>query len=322
MNIIRFPSMAKVFTRLLFLVLTVSANAQTVPPKVRVDNVTDEYFGVKVTDPYRWMEDLQSDELQRWMKAQANYASGYLEKLPMRDEIYKRLTEVSSATTTVRDIQPRGNSFFYLRRAPDEQDFKLYVREGLTGAERLLVDANKVKADGKRYSLGNWLASNDGKYVSYNIAPGGEENGEIRIVEVATGRDLGESIDRVRNNPGIWLPDNKSFLYVRLQKLPPDAPQHERYQKRRVYLHRLGTSPDEDKAVFGHGVKPDINIEALPSTYAYVQPHWKYVVALSATVAPNREFYIAPIDSLDQKNVPWRQSRFVRGRSFRRRNSR
>ncbi len=116
-----------------------------------------------------------------------------------------------------------------MRRVPDEQDFKLYVREGLAGAERLLVDPNKVFNDGKRYSLGSWSISFDGKYVAYNIAAGGAENGEIRVVESATGRETGDSIDRIRNSSVSWLPAGNSFLYTRLQKLPADAPASQKY---------------------------------------------------------------------------------------------
>ncbi len=224
MNIIRFFLTTKLTACSLLLAFIISAQAQMMPPMARVDNVTEEYFGVKVIDPYRWMEDLQSKETQNWMKAQATYADDYLQKLPVRDEILKRLTEVSSASVTVGGIQQRGNVFFYLRRAPNEQDFKLYVRQGFTGAERLLVDPNKVFNDGKRYSLGAWNISFDGKYVSYNIAAGGAENGEIRVIETATGRDTGERINRIRNSSVSWMTDNKSFLYTRLQKLPADAP--------------------------------------------------------------------------------------------------
>jgi prolyl oligopeptidase len=300
------------FPALAFCLLTVLSSmpvlAQNTPLKALVENVIDEYFAVKVTDPYRWMEDLKAKETQDWMRAQADYANAYLQKLPMRGDILKRLNEVSSAGAQVGGIRQCGNLFFYLRRGADEQDFKLYVRENLTSAERLLIDPNTVLNDGKRYSLGNWSVSFDGKYVSYNIAAGGAENGEIRTVEVATARDVGERIDRIRNSSVSWLPDNKSFLYTRLQKLSADAPASEKYLRRRIYLHVLGTNSDADKAVFGNEINSDIKVEPRFTASATTNLNWKYAFAsVNSTVSPNSEYYIAPIDALYQTPVPWRK---------------
>ena len=160
------------FLFVLSLIFAATVFAQS-PPTPKIDNVTDEYFGTKIVDPYRWMEDLKSDETQKWMKGQADYTDNYLKKLPMRDELFKRLTEVSSASAAVSGIRQRGNWFFYTKRGADEEDFSLYVRDGLNGAERLLVDPNKIMNDCQRYSLAGWGTSWDGKYVSYNIASGG-----------------------------------------------------------------------------------------------------------------------------------------------------
>lgn len=308
MNIIRLCLMTKVFTCLVFLAFTASTNAQTVPPKARVDNVTDEYFGVKVTDPYRWMEDLKSEESQKWVKAQADYAQNYLERLPMRDEILKRINEVSSASVAVGDIRQGGNLFFYTRRAPDENDFKLYVREGTGGAERLLIDPNKVVGDGKRYSLGEWSISRDGKFVSYNIAAGGSEDAELRVVEAATGRDMGERIDRLIGDAANWLPDGKSFFIQLYPKLPENAPANEKNQKFRTFLHRLGSNPEKDKPIFGYGLNPDIpdGIDLIWSVET--RPNWNFVLGvLSTGVTPNQEYYVAPLSALNQTPVPWRK---------------
>ena len=282
--------------------------AQTAPPVAPVRNVTDDYFGVKITDPYRWMEDSKSDELHKWMRAQADYADNYLKHLPMRDDLLRRINEVTAASVSVSGIHQRGNLFFYLQRAPDQQDFNLYVREGLTGAERLLVDPNKILNDGKRYSIGSWNISWDGKYVSYLIAQGGGENGEIHVIEVITGKDINERIDRTRFGAGNWLPDGKSFLYNRLQKLPEGAAPTDIYQKSRVYLHVLGTNPDNDKAVFGFDVNPNAKFDRKLLPWESTNPTQNFVlINLNPGVAPNSEFYIAPLAALNQKSIPSRK---------------
>jgi prolyl oligopeptidase len=130
------------------------------------------------------MEDLKADETQKWMKSQADYARAYLDKLPMRDEILKELNSLSDTSAIVSSIWQRGNLYFYNRRAPRENDDKLYFREGLNGKERLLVDPEKLSSVGERYSLGAWSPSWHGKYVSYLVSVGGSEDGEMRAVEV------------------------------------------------------------------------------------------------------------------------------------------
>jgi len=281
--------------------------AQTTPPKARVDNITDDYFGVKIADPYRWLEDLKAKETHDWMKAQATYADAYLKRLPMRVEILKRLTEVTGASIAVRDVRRRGNFWFYVRRAPSEQDFKLYVRENLTGAERLLVDPNNVLKDGKRYSLGGWNSSWDGRYVSYQISSGGGESGEIRVVEAATGKDLGERINRVQTGSMSWLPDGRTFLYRRLQKLPDNATAADKYKKMRVYMHVLGTNSDSDKAVFGLDVNPKISPDEIFFPAIETDPNWDFALAKLTDASSNKEFYVVPLTALNQAAIPWRK---------------
>src|SRR5436190_5664303 len=209
---------------LFVLVIVTSAFAQTVPPAAPVREVTDEYFGQKIVDPYRWMEDLKSPEMVAWMKAQNDYSRAYLDRLPMRDELLKRVSGLSDAGVTVTEVKRAASMYFYYGLAPGDNDRKLYVRDAATGAERVLLDPGKLSGAGKRYSIDRFSPSFDGKFVSYRISAGGSEIGDLRVLETATGRDLGERIDRVRYSVGFWLPDGKSFLYNRLQKLPEGAP--------------------------------------------------------------------------------------------------
>ena len=132
------PLAAWVFTAAL--ITPAQGQAGKMPPAAPIHPVTEELFGTTLSDPYRWMEDQKSAETQKWMRAQAGFADAYLKRLPQRAELLKRLTEVTSASVSVSEIRQRGNRFFYLRRAPDESDDRLYVRDGLTGVERLLVD--------------------------------------------------------------------------------------------------------------------------------------------------------------------------------------
>ena len=311
MNIFKNPFIAKLATFLLLVLFTVSTVAQTMPPKAEKREVKDTYFGQVISDSYRWLENTKSEETQKWIKAQADYTRAYLDKLPMREEILKQLNELSDTGVRVYGIQRRGNLYFYYRRAPDEQDFRIYTREGLNGAERLLLNPEKIANDGKRRSINGFSLSQDGKYLSYVSSVGGSENGELRVIETATGKDSGELIDRARFGAGDWLPDGKSFVYNRLQKLAPDAPPTDLYQKSRVYLHVLGTSADTDKAIFGYEVNPAIKMETTPLPFISVPLGSKYVVAIvNSGVSPNSEFYVAPLAALSQNGnnpIQWQK---------------
>jgi prolyl oligopeptidase len=118
--------------------------------------VTDTYFGQKIVDPYRWMEDSKNADFVAWMKAQADYTRNHLDRLPMRADLLKRLEELSDTGVRVSGVQRAGGYYFYYRVAPGENDRRLYVREGFKGAERLLLDPDKLSEPGKRYSIDSY----------------------------------------------------------------------------------------------------------------------------------------------------------------------
>ncbi len=111
-------NLSKAVSVLYALFFSTAIFAQTAPPKAEVRNVTDDYFGTKIVDPYRWMEDLKSDEMQKWMRGQADYSNAYLKKLPLRDEFFKRLTELGDAGVSVSGATSRGDRYFYKNCCP------------------------------------------------------------------------------------------------------------------------------------------------------------------------------------------------------------
>jgi prolyl oligopeptidase len=293
---------------LLLLALTSYTLAEESPLAAPVRNVTDEYFGTRIDDPYRWMEDLKAPETQGWIKSQGEYARKYLDQLPMHGELLARLQELNSTVAVVEEVNRVAGRWYYFKTRPEDNDRSLYMREGLEGAERLLVSPEEISSAGKRYSINAYSPSPDGRYVSFVVSIGGSENGEIRVVETATRRDMGERIDRARFDPGAWLPDGKSFLYSPLQKLPPGAPPNEAHEKRRIYRHMLGTSPDEDEAVFGYGVDPKIELDPTVTPQAAIQTGSPYVFIFGFRgTLQDMEVYSAPIDTLTQKPIPWRK---------------
>src|SRR5262249_41002331 len=284
-----------------------TALAQNAPPKAPVREVTDTYSGTRVVDPYRWMEDTRNPEVVEWMKAQNAYARSVLDRLPLRNELLKRLSELSNATISISGVQRVTGKYFYFKVAPGENDRKLYMRDDLSGEERLLVDPEKLSDAAKRYSINYFTPSQDGRYVAYGISPGGSEDAELRVAETATGRDTGERIDRAQFASVAWLPDGRAFFYNRLQKLSADEPPTERYQKSRVFLHTLGMDPEKDAPLFGYEVSPAVKIEPALIPFAATIPGSPYVfVYLTSGVEPNVRIYTSPLASIGKMPISWR----------------
>lgn len=265
--------------------------------------VVDDYFGTKIVDPYRWMEDMKNPELLNWMKAQADCTRATLDNLPGRQRVLRRLTELSNAATTRVSSVLRlpGEQYVYLKTDAKENLASLYVRQGLRGAEIRLVDPDALTpAGGQPVSISYFKPSWDGKLIAVGLASGGSENTSIRVYDVATGRETGETIDRARYGGIAWLPDNRSFFYTRLQQLPANAPVTEYRKRPRVYRHVVGTSADEDRVVFGNDVNPGIEIDPTLLPRLRTFPNSEYVLATVQTgVGGGQAMYVARLTEYD-----------------------
>ena len=291
-----------------------SSGIPSAPPAAPVRPVTDDYFGTKIVDPYRYMENLKDPAVQAWMKAQNDYTRAQLARIPGREKLLERIRQLDQAVPQVQATRLPGDFYLILKRLPTENVSKLYLRQGLEGEDKLLVDPVNVKLNapnqgkGTNAVLGSWPSRN-GTYVAVGIAPGGSERDtEVHIFETATGRELNDYILRagIFGNPS-WLPGNQSFIYNRLQTLPPGAPATEIEQKVRAYLHVLGRDSTKDPAVFGFGVVPTIHVEPSYFSTVTVAPDSRYAVGLINRGSHNRAFYIEPASDLGKTNTAWRK---------------
>ena len=283
-----------------------SASPATLPSTPRVD-VVDVYHGVSVTDPYRWMEDMQSPQWKTWLKAQADHASAVLATLPGRDGLAKRLAELSDAGETVTHLARSGNLVFYKKSEPGHDGQRLFVRDA-SGADRLLIDPNALPGEGGHHAIDFFTPSPDGKLLAVGISVGGSEASVLRVMDAATGRFLGEAIAGTGlNNDVAWRPDNRSFFYNRLPPAGADG-KAERYNKSAVYLHVLGRKPAKDPAVFGWGATAKRSFDAPDLPYVFTTPgsSWATAVVLHGD-APERSFYVAPLAKVNGPDTPWRQ---------------
>jgi prolyl oligopeptidase len=278
------------------------------PPRAPVREVTDIYYGHTVVDPYRWMEDLRSGETTTWMKAQSDYAHRYLEHLPLRNELLQRLIDVTNVGATITDIQRRGRYLFYFKLEPGSNDRKIYLRDGFNGAEQLLVDPEAISTLDTHFSITSFSVSSDGHFLSYLLSGGGAEFGELHVIETASGRATGDRIEQTRWEAGWWLPDNRSFAYLRFQNLSLDVRPPEHLAHIRIYLHELGANSADDRALFGWDVHPNIRFapELMPSLSFPLGSPYLLAVVYSG-VPPNAAFYCVAGEDLKQNPIPWQR---------------
>jgi prolyl oligopeptidase len=237
------------------------AGAQTKPPVAPVRPVVDSYFGVAVTDPYRWME-AGGTELQDYMRAQNAVTKEALAPLAKQTtDLLDRLTDLSRAVPSVRSPKLVGDMYFYLQIPPDSNDLILMVRAVAGGSGRVLLEPGAFAQADKHAAIDYFVPSWDGQRVIVGVSLGGSENSTIYIVETKTGRLLPESITRTQDADPSWDEDGKGFHYARLQPLPDGAPALAKYANVRVYHHLLGWNAEQDEAVFGPDVSPEL---ALP----------------------------------------------------------
>jgi prolyl oligopeptidase len=286
------------------------------PPVAPVKPVTETYYGTTITDPYRYMEDLADPAVQSWMKAQNDYTREVLTHLPGRQQLLKRIVDLDeSAGADIGSLRRLpGDVYLYTKLLPGEDVYKLYIRKGLTGEERMLADPGRITIAeanrGKGAGAINYFApSDDLRYVAVTITPGGSEyDTEIHVIETASGRELQDVVPHccIKSNP-FWLPDNHSFVYGRWQKLPPGAPVTETRQKYRCYLHVLGTDPEQDRVVFGYGVVPSIDVDPRRFASVWTQPDSQFALGSIGTpvISPNGAFFITPADTIGKANSTW-----------------
>src|SRR5580700_796632 len=217
------------------------------PPAPRLD-LTEDLFGHRVADPYRWLEDAGSAETSQWLAAEEELWAAYRARLPDRDRFAGRVHELMQVGA-VGVPAWRGTTRFYIRRDPGQEHGVLYVADD--AGERALIDPVAIDPSG-RTTLDGWQPDKEGRLLAYQLSSGGDEESLLRVMDVASGDLVDGPIDRCRDSGVAWLPGGKAFYYVR--RLPPEAvPDGESQYHRRLYLHVVGTAPETDALVFGEG---------------------------------------------------------------------
>ena len=265
------------------------------PPAAKKIPVTDDYFGTKVVDPYRWMEQPKDPDLAVYLKAQSERTRSILDSIPGRKDLVARLTSLVETVTSSSSLMRRKNDIFYERIAPGSNLPKLYVRAGSAPA-RLIFDPATLASGGHHYAIAGYLPSNDGKLVAVQLTPDGSEPATFtRIMSVATGQALSDTLQRSGFGPTGWRDDGKALYYLRFQDVAPDAPPTALYKNVRTYVHVLGTEQRADRAVFGSGIAPNVTVAEDEIAAAVVDPASNYAFGLLIEGVRNeKRLYVTP----------------------------
>ena len=219
------------------------------PPETRIDNVTEVIHGTTIVDPYRWLEDQKSPETRAWIDAQNAYTHSFLDPLPLRESISKRLTELMKIDQIGMPLE-RGGRYFLQKRSADQDLWVIYMREALGGEDCVLVDPHTLSADHTK-SVGIYDVSSDGKLLAYYIREGGEDEVAVRFLDIDSGKHLEENLPK-SNFFGVSITSDKSGIYYS---------KHMNEIGSRVFYHAMGTDPASDPMIFGEGYGPDKGID-------------------------------------------------------------
>lgn len=259
------------------------------PVTTKVDQV-DEYFGIEVEDPYRWLEDDTSKATKEWVKAQNKVTFDYLNKIPFREKVEERLTKIWDYPKESAPFKEGGHYFVYKNSGLQNQSV-IYIKEDLEDEGKVFINPNTLSEDGT-VSLTNFEVSDDGKYAAYGISRGGSDWREFYVREVATGDDLDDHIMWAKFSGISWYKDG--FFYARYPSPEKGDKLSGVNENNKVYYHKIGTDQSEDKLVYEEPDNPQRGFGA------QVTEDDKYLILYTTESTSGNGLYFKP---LDKKNA-------------------
>jgi prolyl oligopeptidase len=269
--------------------------------------VVDEYFGTKITDPYRYMENLQDTVVQKWVKRQAEYSRNILNSIPGRQKLINMMLNLDKRKTTlITSLNiTDGDRYFYLKTTPEDETGKLFFRDGFEGKEVLLFDPKFYANDSTiKYSVVSINPCIDGSLVSIDISPNGSETAIKLIINVETKTLFPEKIYPCFGGLDMsWMADNKCFFYNRLQNEDVNDKNHLLDSK--VFLHVVGADPNNDREVFSRINNPDIEINPEDIPFVYYDKNSELLLA-SVWRDNNLIYYYSTLSELKNDKILWK----------------
>ncbi len=236
------------------------AGAQTLQyPAARKSDVVDDYYGTRVPDPYRWLEDPDTPESRAWIEAQNRLTAAYLAEIPARSTIRERLTKLWNYPKYGTPFR-KGRRYFFFKNDGLQNQSVLYQQASLTADPETLLDPNLLSADGT-VAISTLAVSDDGRLLAYGTSASGSDWEEFRVRDVAQGRDLSDHLKWIKFSGASWTDDGAGFFYSRYPE-PADKALTDVNRFQRLYYHRLGTDQAQDVLVYERPDQPDWGMNA------------------------------------------------------------
>ncbi len=272
------------------LVLAATTLGQQAPikyPAARTVDTVDDYHGIKVADPYRWLEAIDSKEVAEWVKEENAVTMPYLDGLPGRDALKARITSLYNyARTSVPFWE--GRRWWYNRNTGLQKQNVWYSRAELTGAEQMILDPNQLSPDGST-ALSNFTPSPDGRHYTFGLSEGGSDWITVRVRNLATGKDTPDLVKWVKFSQPSWTNDGRGFFYSRFPEPPKGKQLEVKLEHQTLYYHKLGTEQQADIKVYE---RPDH-----PSWFVFggVDETGRYLFVETSRGTDKNELYVADL---------------------------
>lgn len=281
-----------------------------VPPPLAAQNVQDTYWGVKVDDPYRFMEQVKEPTVVTWMKSQAVATETILQRIPGRPSILSALKEKESvAGTLISSIyRTKDNRWFYLKRAQGQSQAKLVWRDGLNGDEKILVDPEQItKEKGKPHAIQSFHPSPDGKLIVYGLHVSGAEIGSMYLLDVVSGQEVLPPIDRVRFAGASWRENGEGLFFSRLRPGYEGMKSTERFADTGRYYLDL-KKPNPELRVFSVSQYPELKLPNFATgSVAEIKGTSLAGMVVNFGVDRRLAMYVADLDQVLTGQAKWKE---------------
>ncbi|MCS3529851.1 prolyl oligopeptidase family serine peptidase [Chryseobacterium sp. JUb7] len=273
-------------------------------PKTPEKPVTDDYFGTKITDNYRWLEDIKNPEVEKWFKAQSDFSHSVIDKIPHREDLYKRMKEVQEMNgDSFSTVFQRENKYFYTKTRKNESLSKLYSRDLSTGKETLIFDPETL---GNKTQITSFAIDSKAKKIALLLSKSGGEICHLRILDLGTKKLLNDEIGPIWSEFAFeFTPDDKAITYTKMSTADPNS--NMLLKDMKAMLHVLGTDTKTDKILASREDYPGLN--ALTEQFPMINftDDYQHIVLRLGSVKSESPIFVAPYSELKNKKINWRQ---------------